>query len=218
MIKPSQDIHLSLALKNCAKIITHGCVETSFMSLIKTDSFAVQATSGAVVHIPRVKAKTIKLEVRDDSIIKNQEGKKLTTNFISLVCQDDAHMELRHIKALLLQAEKDGKGVMQLAGHVDEQHLYLKNGSFLAYDLISKIIRPIIRKGEGTIEMTGLEWIEGTVALKTQHDIGYKTYRYALWMTPEEDVLNSYTYLKGSGFAKDEILKYLVWEDWKKNR
>ncbi|HLJ30819.1 MAG TPA: DUF2807 domain-containing protein [Candidatus Babeliales bacterium] len=217
-IQPSQEIHVSLALKKYATIAMHGYIETSFAQSIQSDVLKIKATSGAIVHMSGVDAHKIVMEATDDSAIKMLENEQLKTDVIALVCKDDASITA-HIQAKVLQVEKDGTGTIKLSGSVDEQKLYLKNGSYLAHNLVSPIIRPIIRKGYGTIEMTGLEWIEGCINGETAHNVVYKTYEHILWMAPEEDILNDFLnkYPKTKEFSKEDILKYIIWKQDQKS-
>ena len=115
--------------------------------------------------------------------------------------------------------EKDGSGAIELSGSVDEQKLYLKNGSYRAHDLVSQIIRPIIRKGQGAIEMTGLEKIEGCIDCDTEHEVDYKTYWHSLWMVAEKDILENFLhkYPKAKELSEEDILKCIIWKQDQKS-
>jgi hypothetical protein len=214
IIQPSQDIRLSLALKNYAKVTTEGNIKTSFTSNLASEELKIKATSGARMRLSSIKAPNLKIKALDDSCIKKQPKTQLITNSISIICKDNAHITA-DIQAKLLQVEKYGPGKMTLAGNVHEQRLYHENGSYLTYNLVAQIVRPIIRAYEGTIQLTGLQLIYGSLSFESKDVPFYKTYPWALYMLVEKKILKNNAFLEDislKGSSEEEILKYFVWE------
>ena len=209
-IKPSREIIIFSALKNYDRIVTHGFVDTHFLSSINGGKLACEIASESMMHMPSMKVNQIALQVMDNAHVKMQENVELSADIISIVRKNKAQVELK-IKTNLLQVENNGDGCIALSGTAQEQQLYLENGSFLAQDLKSQVIRPIMRNGKGDIKVTGLDLIQGTMSLNEQHDITYHTYYDALYIRPEEDVLQQYSGLL-KDFSPQEILKHIVWE------
>ena len=92
-IRPSQDMHISLALKKYATIGLHGCIEASFAQSLQSDLLKIKATRGAIVHMPGADTRKIVMEATDDSTIQTLENTLVQTEIISLVCKDNASIK-----------------------------------------------------------------------------------------------------------------------------
>jgi len=198
--------HIVLKIKQ----ITNNKREEKISIKAHKNELRIYLAAESTVQLPLLQAKRIDIDIADSSKVTMQDKALLTADFISIVKKGNADVFLA-IQTKLLQVTNDGGGTLTIKGKADEQKLDLAQGSFLAFDLKSKIIRAIIRNAHGEIELFADELIKGILSLKTKHNVTFNIDSDdAIQLQGLEDILKKYAHL--TQYSKDDILRCYGWE------
>lgn len=210
----SKKIVISLALKKYAKIVTSGCINSSFSSQIRVDKLLIDSAGESCIQMPSINAGEIDMYVKDTVKVTMQNNALLTAKVIAIDRKGNAHMDLS-VDTPLLDVRNNGDGQLIIKGVADEQRLHLKEGSYRAFGLDSDRICAMINADLGIIELRANKLITGTVARYTQHKIRYcSPYECPIQMYSADylikefsDYYNNYSEVD---FLREQVYQFLL--------
>ena len=167
-----KDIVMRLKLKNLVKIVTNNCVDTIFLSPIRSEKLHISVALGATMQLPFIRAKTIELLVKENSSLIAQDDARLKAKDLLFIYREGSSKIELGVKTKLLQAQSNGKGAIILKGVATEQELRFLEGSLFAMGLQSKEVRMEVVAGVGEVELCA-DSVKGVMSVKSNYDITY---------------------------------------------
>lgn len=174
--KDTKDIKINLALKNYTKIVTNNDVDTTFLSLIKSDILHLNVSSGATMQLPLIDANTVELFADENSSVGMQDKARLNVKDLLFIYRQGLAKIVLAIETKLLQLQSYGNGETTLQGIATKQELLLSQGSLFGIDLQSETIRMAqgIGHEESKIELWAEDSISGCMLLKSKYDATFR--------------------------------------------